>query len=235
MPNAFVDKFLVRQVVVDMGLEELLIPSLGVFTSAAEIPFDDFPEKFVLKATHGSGWTIVCKNKASFDQNAAIEEMSGWLKRNFYREGREWPYKELQPRIVAEVYLEGENGEPPPDLKIFCFHGEPKIIQVDSDRFVEHRRNMLDTEWNRLPFEFEYPASKHSLEKPGNLSKILETARRLAKPFPFVRVDLYSIGDRIYFGELTFYPEKGAGRFSPRRYDEMLGSYLDLTRVSAGI
>ena len=223
-----VDKYLARKYVAQTVSEDILVPLIGVYESVDEVLFEDLPDAFVLKATHGSGWNLLCRSKAVFDVEQARQAMASWLSSNFHGVGREWAYREIQPRIVCEEFLREDDGEPPTDYKLFCFHGEPEFIQADFDRFQSHRRNLYDTEWNLLPCTLEYPGDPRNHEAPALLGEMLEVARKLSRHFPFVRVDLYATGSQVYFGELTFYPGKGVERFSPVEYDRKFGDLLSL-------
>ena len=224
-----VDKYAVRNFVRERIGEDHLIPLLGVYEHADDIPFEQLPPRFVIKATHGSGWNLLCFDKDQYDWELAKRKIAHWLSMNFFQVGREWAYRDVPPRVVCEVMIDDGNGQPPPDDKIFCFHGEPLLIQVDLDRFGKHRRNLYDTQWNLLPVEFEYPLGNPGLATPENIGKMIDVAKVLSADFPFVRVDLYSTHSRVYFGEMTFFPEKGVGRFRPYRFDEEFGRHLDLS------
>jgi hypothetical protein len=141
---------------------------------------------------------------------------------------RNMSYKDIKPRIIAEKYMVDESGTELKDYKIFCFNGEPKIIQVDFDRFTDHKRNMYSSEWEYIPFELEYPPCADSNKKPESLCLMLETAKKLSEGTVFVRVDLYAIKDKFYFGELTFYPECGFRKFMPPEWDGILGGWIKL-------
>jgi hypothetical protein len=226
-----VDKYLVREFVKNTIGEEYLIPLIGAYSDPGQIDYETLPEQFVLKATHGSGWNLICRSKEKFDRAAAEKKMRKWLRSNFYRVGREWAYDHPTPRIVCETFISDVSGEPPVDYKLFCFHGEPKLIQVDYSRFSGHKRNLYTPEWKLLPCSLEYPNEGDPPPPPRNLSQLLEVAAKLAASFVFVRVDLYAVEDRIYFGELTFYPGKGVERFHPAIYDERFGDLLDLSKI----
>jgi len=229
--TSLVDKYEVRRYVESKVGAKHLIPLLGVYENPSEIEFHKLPARFVLKATHGSGWNILCRDQAQLDVPAARITMTKWQATNFYRVGREWAYLAVPPRILCEEMITDAHDNPPPDYKFFCFHGKPCFIQVDLDRFSGHRRNMYDSEWQLLPLEFEYPSEPNQVPPPANLSEMLQIAARLSEDFPFVRVDLYSVLGKVYFGELTFYPEKGVGRFRPAAYDRVVGDCLDLSKV----
>jgi hypothetical protein len=210
-----------------------LIPLLGTYRRASEIDFDGLPDRFVLKANHGSGWNIVCRDRESLDVRRARARMDRWLRTDFSRIAREWVYAGIEPQLLAEEFLAKPNGEPPFDYKFFCFQGRPTFVQVDYDRFIGHQRALYTTAWEKLPCALEYTLKEEPTAPPSALPRMLEVAAQLSKPFPFVRVDLYELEDRVYFGELTFFPGKGVERFRPREYDAIFGAQLDLSRVDA--
>ena len=227
--TTLVDKFAVKDYVAEKIGEEYVIPTLGVWNNANEIDFDQLPDQFVLKTTNGGGGDVViCKDKSKFDKGEAVNQLNKGLKKKIYMRYREWPYKNVCPRIIAEKYMNDENGELK-DYKFFCFNGDVKCIQVDYDRFVEHHRNMYDADWNLLPFTIMYPPKKDFvIEKPQNFDKMIEIAKSLSKEFPHVRVDLYNISGNIYFGELTFYHASGMKKFTPESWDYQFGEWLRL-------
>jgi hypothetical protein len=188
------------------------------------------PNRFVLKATHGSGWNVFCKDRQSFDWEKAQRRLREWLKQDFYHIGFEWPYHCVPPRIVAEHFLKDPDHEDLLDYKIFCFDGKPSMIQVDVDRFSNHTRAMFDTEWRQLPFSLAYPCPSVNVAQPSNLPEMLCLAEALSRDLPFVRVDLYSVQGTIYFGEMTMFPGAGYERFEPGEWDKRLGDMLRLPR-----
>jgi hypothetical protein len=225
------DKFTVRDFVREKIGEEFLIPLVGAWESAPAIDFESLPNRFALKASHGSGWNILCRDKARFDFESTRKTAARWLDSDFSKVGREWTYVGLTPRILCEHFLTGPDGEPPWDYKFFCYHGEPRFVQVDYSRFQGHTRALYDTFWNRIPCQLEYRLQKKNSPRPATIKTMLSLAEKLSKPFPFVRVDLYEVGDKNYFGELTFYPGKGVERFKPGRYDRIFGEPLDLAKI----
>jgi hypothetical protein len=225
------DKLAVRDYVAGAGGADLLIPLIGVYRRAQEIDFYKLPEQFVLKANHGSGWNIICRDRRSMDLTRARARLNRWLQTDFSRIAREWVYEGIEPRIICEEYLATANGEPPSDYKFFCFHGEPRFIQVDYDRFIGHRRALYTPAWEKLPCALEYTLKEEPTPPPQTLARMLRVAAQLSQPFPFARVDLYELDDRVYFGELTFFPGKGVERFRPREFDAIFGERLDLSRV----
>lgn len=226
--TSLVDKYEVRKYVASKIGSKYLNELYGVFNHEFEINFDELPQSFVLKATHGSGWNIFCRDKSQFDAEAARRRLRKWLKMNFYRVGREPNYKKVPPRIICERFLEDEKQKRLLDYKFFCFQGHVQFIQVDFDRYVNHTRNMYDRNWALCPFTFLYPNNPFKLERPENLETMMEVAEALAGEIPFIRVDLYNANSLILFGELSFTPESGFGTFRPAEWDFRLGTYLQL-------
>jgi hypothetical protein len=190
------------------------------------------PDAFILKASHGSGWNVVCRSRSSFDFPAAAAQLSRYLRTSYYSLGREWVYKDLNPRILCERLLLDGSGAIPEDYKFYCFHGEPKLVQVDYTRHESRTLNYHDAAWSLLPCRRQAPNNlKAPRDPPPALPDMLDAARRLAKPFPFVRVDLYAVGPRVFFGELTFFPGRGITAFTPLAYEYTFGRLLDLGRI----
>lgn len=221
------DKYEVRKYLEDRGYNWLLNDLLGVYENVDEINIDKLPNRFVLKATHGSGWNLIVKNKNDIKWKPWKLVMKSWLKQNFYYYGREWVYKDMKPRIVCEKFLEDKNGELL-DYKVYCFNGEPKFIQVDVDRFGNHTANYYNICWGNMPFQYDDENSGRIIEKPKNLKEILEISRDLSRDFPHVRVDFYEVNGKLYFGELTFFSASGTAKFNPEKYDEIVGSWLKI-------
>lgn len=223
-----VDKFEVRNYVGDKIGYEYLNKLIGVYEYVEEIDFKILPKSFVLKATHGSSWVIVCENKQLLDEEIVKNKMQSWLNSDFYKMWGEWAYKEVKPRIICERFLRNENEISLLDYKFFCFNGEPKFVQVDLDRAAKHERNFYDLEWIRLPFGLCYPQAERDVDKPKNLNLMINLAKKLSNDFEFVRVDFYEVEEKVVFGELTFYPGNGLEIFTPEKYDIELGSFLNL-------
>lgn len=227
-----VDKYEVKKIVANLIGEEYIIPTLGVWNSADEIDFDTLPNQFVLKATHDSGRVIICKDKSKLDKEWAKREMAKSLKRDFYALTREWPYRNVPRRIIAEAFIEDPSGDLK-DYKFFCFNGKPKYFKVDFERFIFHRANLYDLNWNMLPFEeTAYPCDtnrKHS--KPINFDKMIKLVNVLAQPYTLIRIDLYNTNGKIYFGEITFYPNSGMVKINPIEEDYRLGDMLELPQT----
>ena len=228
-----VDKADVKTYVASIIGEDKIIPTLGVWESEEEIDFSSLPKQFVLKCTHDSSSVVICKDKNSFNIQEAKKRLKRSLSKDFYSAGREWSYKGLIPRIIAEKYMSDSGDESLSELrdyKFFCFNGVVKCLKVDFDRFVDHRANYYDTEGNLLHFEEMMCPSdpNRDIVLPINLHEMITIAEKLAKNIPFVRVDLYNVGGRIYFGEMTFYPASGFGFFNPDEWDLKLGQWLEL-------
>ena len=222
------DKVRVKEHVAKLIGPEHVIPTFGVFSSAEEIDFDSLPESFVLKANHGSGWNLIVTDKRSLDYSTTRKTLNGWLQRNYYRQGREYQYRDIPPRILAEKLLRLESGGDLRDFKFFCFDGQPMFVQVDFDRHVAHKRNFYSTDWERLPFTILFPAYPGDEPRPRSLEAMVEIASRLSSGLPFVRVDLYECDGTVFFGELTFHPGGGFEPISPPEWDVTLGDFLHL-------
>lgn len=223
------DKFEVRSYVKEVLGEEYLIPLIGLWSKAEDIEFDKLPDQFVLKCTHDSASVIICKDKRNFDEKAAVEKLNQSLATNYFYASREWPYKNIVPRIIAEQYMVDESNTELKDYKIYNFNGEPKLIQVDFGRFSHHQRNLYTTDWEYIDEEIEYPRNPDVIiNKPENLDEMLQFARLLSNGIPSVRTDFYSINGKTYFGEITFYQEGGFAHFSSDEFELKLGELISL-------
>ena len=231
LPTTLSDKFKVRDFVKTTIGEDYLIPLIGCYKTLDEIPLAQLPNKFIIKATHGSGWNLICKDKESFDWKLSRAIVEEWLNTNFYWRFREWAYRDIPPRIVVENLLQDKNGDIPTDYKFFCFNGEPKLIQVDFDRYANHTQSFFDVNWKKLPFKQAYPKNPSKVDPPENFQQMIEVARKLSIDIPFVRVDLYSLESKIYFGEMTFYPWAGFLGFDPPNWDQTIGGWMDITSI----
>jgi hypothetical protein len=220
------DKFLVRDYVSRKVGSRYLNELYWVGADVAAIPFDVLPPAFVIKTNHASQTTVVVHDKEDIDRPQLQRQLATWLKYNYYLSGRQWAYKNIDRRIVVEKLLLDQRGEVPTDYKFFCFNGEAKFVQVDMERFADHRRDFYDLAWKRLPFRLIYNRAGAEISKPKNLRVMREVAESLAEGFPFVRVDLYDLGDEVVFGEITHYPESGYGKFVPSEYGALIGEYL---------
>lgn len=185
------------------------------------------PRSYVLKTTQGSGWSVVLKDRDI--TNKEIRKLDRWISSNYYNLGREWCYRDIKPQIICEKYICPRSRSGLLDYKFFCFHGEPKFIQVDIDRFNNHKRNFYDTTWEKLPVRLCYEKSRKLINKPKRLKEMLEVASALSNDFLFARVDLYC-EDKVYFGEITFYPGNGFEPFYPDKHDYEFGAYLKIPK-----
>lgn len=229
--STMVDKYKAKKYVASIIGDEYIIPTIGVWDNPKDIDFDTLPDRFVLKCNHNSGKGMcICKNKAELDFNKARKELCEGLKENYYLKCREWPYKNVKRRVIAEQYMEDHNNKDLKDYKFFCFDGKPIYCQVISDRSSLMSIDFYDASWNHQPFHEPrvYPFSKNPQTIPVNYQKMLELAAVLSKGFRFLRVDFYEINNKIYFGELTFYPTSGLGGFDPNEYDNLFGDLIKL-------
>lgn len=224
-----VDKVKVKEYVAEKIGDKYIIPTIAVWDSADEIDWDVLPSQFVMKCSHDSGGIIICKDKSKLDKKKAISIMSKGLKRRYFKQNREWPYKDVTPRIIVEAYMVDESGYELKDYKFFCFDGVPRLVQIDFDRYTNHKRNVYDTEWNLLDLLIKFPKGHERVfVKPNNYEEMLYISRKLSEGIPHVRVDLYNVNGRIYFGEMTFFHGSGLEEFTPEEWDERIGSWLKL-------
>lgn len=225
------DKYAVRDFVAarvgSMYLNELY----AVWNRADDIDFDALPTTFALKPTHASGMVLFRREGSALFERGTRETIARWLRVNHGLRTREWAYVGIPPRIIAENLLDND-GRDLYDYKFFCFGGEPLLIQFDADRFAAtgHRRELFTPRWERTGYRLLYPPPEREPERPKTLDEMLYVARRLSRGFAFVRVDLYSISGRVVFGEMTWYPEGGWGRFEPAEAETALGAALQLPR-----
>lgn len=253
------DKWAVREFVKERIGEKYLAECIGVYDNVEKIPFDDLPNQFVLKATHGSGWNIICPDKEKIDWNLARTRMRKWLKSDFSKNGREWQYHEIKPQIICEKFLVDPDSPMLRDYKLFTFRGETKYIWVDftepvgndgSEPHVQEVgyskpkivdgmarfRNIYDAKWNFMPGRGSLHPCKETdaVKKPDCLEEMIYVARKLAYDYPQCRVDLYVLGGkRIVFGELTFTGGNGCNAFYPQSFNDELGSYIDLDSIES--
>lgn len=227
-----VDKFEVKEYVTPIIGQEHIIPTLGVWDRFDDIDFDKLPDQFVLKCTHDSEGLVIVKDKSTMDKAAAKEKIEAALKQNFYYIGREWPYKDVKPRIIAEKYMEDRVDGELRDYKFFCFNGEPKAMFIASDRASDYVKfDYFNLDFKHLDIKQKYPHADKSLRKPETFNKMVELSRTLSKGFPHVRVDFYEVEGHLYFGELTFYHFSGFMPFEPDKWDYIFGKWLKLPGV----
>lgn len=228
-----VDKYEAKKYVASVIGEQYIIPTLGVWEKFKDINFEILPKQFVLKPTHTSGDVFICKDKNNIDYKKLKKKVNKWLKRKYYFLHREWPYKNVKPRIIAETYIENKEEIGLKDYKFMCFNGKVKCSFVCTNRNSKQGLSVdfFDLNWKKMPFTRHYPNSGEHINKPINYNQMLQLAEKLAKNIPFVRVDFYEVNRKIYFGELTFYPGAGFEEFSPEKYDRVLGEWLDLPEI----
>lgn len=223
----YADKWKVRKFVARKIGKKYLNKVYGVYNSVEEIDLKKLPNQFVLKTTHGSGWIIICKNKAELDWKKTKKTLKRWLKASYYKKYKERYYRLIKPMIICEKYLEEKNGQLA-DYKFFCFDGQPKFIHFDIDRFTNHRRNFYDLKWQKLPFSQGCPNIKEKIPKPKGLSKMIKMAKTLSVDFNHARIDFYHLNNKIYFSEITFAQYSGTHPFIPKKYDYILGKYFKI-------
>ncbi len=231
-----VDKYRVRAYVEQKGLGAILNELYTVFESPEEITLRDLPNKFVMKSSNGSGTNFLCKDKSLYTDEQVQSMFRDFLAQSSASAGREWVYSGLTPVIIAEQYLEDptQHNNDICDYKFLCFNGNPEYVVYDVDRFTNHKRNIYDTNWNDLHVASDCPCADEVYDKPENLSEMLEIARILSADFPAVRVDLYSIQGKIYFGELTFFPWSGYVQYNPDSFDFEAGEKFILPEKNNG-
>lgn len=229
--NTLIDKYEVKKYVANLIGSEYIIPTYGVYQNPKEIDYDKLPNKFVIKTTHTNQHNIIVTDKGNLDKKKVKRKFRSWLYVNqYYKNGQEWGYKDIEPRIIIEQYIKEAGKEVLTDYKFFCFDGVPKFLEVHIDRTSNYIREIYDLDFKRLPINkgVQSATFKTSIVKPINFENMIEVAKKLSKPFPFVRVDLYSINGKTVFGELTFYPADGRKDFYPDKYNKIIGDYFKL-------
>ena len=225
-----VDKASVKKLVAEKIGDKYIIPTLGVYNRFENVDFNVLPDSFVIKSTHDSGGVVICKNKSEFDIDNAKKIINRSLKHNFFDIGREYPYKNVVPRVIAEEYISALGNSELGEYKFFCFNGEPKIVLVCKGKAHSDVRtnDYMDINFERIPVQSMNPISEEPPKKPEQYDEMISIARKLSEGIIQVRVDLYLAGDKIYFGELTFFHNSGLCNFEPKSYDEIFGAYIEL-------
>lgn len=255
--TTMVDKYAVKEYVASIIGEEYIIPTLGVWEHFEDINFDDLPNQFVLKCTHDSGGLVIVKDKSKLDMPAAKRKINKSLKRNYYYLGREWPYKDVKPRIIAEAYMEDASSQikngliaahdfgtdrkdingslkkntPLIDYKVYTFNGEAKFCMINQERKIHTRADYFDRDYKWLDFKWGYDHADIIPQKPESYEQMFKLAERLAKDTAELRVDFYEVNGHIYFGELTFFDGSGFDKIEPIEWDYKLGSFLTLPNM----
>ena len=229
--TAMVDKAAAKEYVASIIGEEYIIPTLGIWDRFEDIDFSCLPEQFVLKTTHDSKSVVICTDRASFDIEAARKKLTASLSRSYYLKYREWPYKDITPRIIAEKYMVDESGTELKDYKFSCYNGDATDVMLCFDRATgDTKFYFFDKEWNLLRYNKRGKEAPEgfTVPKPKNMDKMFEIAARLSEGIPYLRVDLYNIDGAIYFGELTFFPRSGCDSNLLRETDLLFGSRIKL-------
>lgn len=223
------DKYSAREYVKEKIGDEYLVPLLGVWDTVQDIKIDSLPNSFVLKCTHDSGSYIICKDKASFNLDEAKKKLQKALKTNYFYYSREWAYKNIKPRIIAEKYLEDLNDRETRDYKFFLFDGEPRFFYIATDRGIGRTKfDFYDMNFEHLNVRQHYPNASKELHAPKNFNKMVELARVLASGLRHVRVDFYEVNGKIYFSEFTFYNNGGITAFEPDDWDYRFGEWMKI-------
>lgn len=229
-----VDKYEAKKYVAERIGKEYIIPTLGVWDRFDEIDFDALPDRFVLKCTHDSGGLVICRDKASLDMSAAREIIESSLKNNYYWDYREWPYKHVRPRIIAEPYLQDEKTHELRDYKLYTFGGKVKALLIVSGRETgSARADYFDADFHHLDLKWGYPNADTPPSLPEALSRMKELAGLLGRNMPFLRVDFYEVNGHVFFGELTLYDGAGLEKIEPEEWDEIFGNWIVLPENAA--
>ncbi len=226
-----VDKYEVKEYIRNIIGDEYVIPTLGVWDKVEDIPFDQLPSQFVLKCTHDSGGIIICKDKNKLDLKKTKKDLNKYLHKSFYWFGREWPYKQVKPRIIAEKYMEDSKTQELRDYKFFSFDGQVNALFIATGRQDpndETRFDVFDENFNHLDLVNGHPQANIIPDKPECFEKMKSLARKLSSGLPHVRVDFYDIDGEVYFGEMTFFHWSGLKPFEPEKWDEVFGSWITL-------
>lgn len=228
--TTLVDKYAVKQYVTDKIGKQYVIPTLGIWDRVEDIDFDKLPNQFVLKCTHDSGSIVICKDKKQFNTANACEKLRKGLTQNFYWNGREWPYKNVSPRIIAETYMEDKKTAELRDYKFFCFNGKVKLLFVATgrQRAKEPCFDFYDTNFVHLPLKHGHPNADQPIKKPIGFEEMKDLAHKLSTGIPQVRVDFYEVNGKVYFGELTLFHHGGFVPFDPVEWDKKMGNWISL-------
>jgi len=227
---SFVDKYEAKKLASNIIGEKHIIPTIGIWERFDDIDFSAMPNSFVLKCTHDSGGIVICKDKTTLDIAQARKKINKSLKNNFFYYGREWPYKNIKPRIIAEKYMEDSLTKELRDYKFFCFNGKARFYKIDFDRYKDHRANYYDLDNNLLDLgeTFCPPDFNRRVDIPSSTKQMEEYCTKMSKGLPFVRIDFYDVNGEVYFGEYTFFPMSGFGKFIHDSNDLYLGDMLML-------
>lgn len=227
-----VDKAAVKDYVTAIIGQEYIIPTIGVWDKPEDIEWEKLPDQFVLKTTHGGGnsGVVICRDKTTFDRHAALKKLSDSMQQDIYYKLKEWPYKNVPRRIIAEEYIQPQEGTNDlPDYKFFCFDGEVKALFIGTERSTgDVKFDYFDADFNHLDLIQTHALSGKVFNKPDNFDKMKELASKLSEGIPNIRIDLYNVDGKIYFGEMTFYHHGGIVPFHPESWDYEFGSWINL-------
>ncbi len=227
--TTMVDKYSVKSYLTPIIGKEHIAGLLGAWTDPDDIEFAKLPDKFVLKTTHGCGGMFICRDKKKLDFLSVKKQLKKALKRNYYNSCREWPYKNVKPRIIAEEYLQDGDSKILNVYKVFCFSGVPYLIQtIQNDKTRDETIDYFDTKWNLLKLKQNFPNSKVPLKRPKTLDEILELSKACSRDIPFVRTDWYEVNGNVIFSEFTFFSDAGLAKFYPSKWDIVLGNMINL-------
>lgn len=232
--TTMVDKYEAKKYVASIIGEEYIIPTLGVWERFDDIDFDALPNQFVLKCTHDSGGLVICRDKSKLDLAAARKKINKCLKRNYYWVGREWPYKNVKPRIIAEKYMEDTDTKELRDYKFFTFNGVVKALMLNQNRGKNTKADYFDADFNHLNLKWGYPNAETMPKCPRSFERMRAAAEKLSESISELRVDFYEVDGKTYFGELTFYDGMGMEAFDPPEWDKTFGEWITLPNESGG-
>jgi hypothetical protein len=225
---SLVDKYAVREYIAEKIGDKYLNKLYGVYENVSDLEWERFPDRFVLKATHGSNWNIFCLDKATLNKKEIETQLDDWLNQNYYFISGEWAYKHIKPRIICEAYLEGAADLGLIDYKFYCFNGEPEYIQLDINRFSDHVQILYDMDWEVLSIDARTQGCGYEIGKPEDLLEMISIAKTLSEDIPVCRVDLYQSAQKIIFGELTLYTGNGFDKFTTDSLDKRFGDSFTL-------
>lgn len=234
--TTMVDKYLVKEYITNIIGNKYIIPTIKVYDNVDEINFSELPNQFVIKCTHDSGSSIICKNKSNLNIKETKKLLKKCLNKNYFYSGREWIYKNIVPKIIVEKYMDDGINTQLNDYKMMCFNGKMYCSFVCTERDNKEKGlavTFFDKNWKKMPFERHYRSSNLRIEKPKNYKEMIELSEKLSRDIPFVRVDWYEINGRLYFGELTFFPGCGFEEFKPHEWDIKLGEQIDLEKIKS--
>ena len=234
--TTMVDKYAAKEYVAGVIGKEYIVPTLGAWDRPEDIAWDELPRQFVLKTTHGGGskGVVICRDKETLDKTEAINHLCAAMKHNYYKNYREWPYKNVKPRVIAEEYLSDGSADSPQengikDYKFFCFNGKPLYCGVFSGRWNKMEADYFDMEWSHLPFTRKNnPWAESVPTMPQHFETMQQLATQLSAGHPHLRVDFYEVSGKVYFGELTFYSASGFGQFEPDEWDGIWGRHITI-------